>query len=146
MGNKLFVGNLSFDVGEDELREVFAECGDVRSVAVPLDRYTNNPRGFAFVEMGSESDCASAISTLNGRDLRGRSLRVSEARERGAGGGGGGGGGRGPRGGGGGGGDRGGGGGDRGGGGGGGGRGGGGAGGGDRDYRGGGGGGGGGRW
>lgn len=141
MGNKLFVGNLSFDVGEDELREVFAECGDVRSVAVPLDRYTNNPRGFAFVEMGSESDCASAISTLNGRDLRGRSLRVSEALERGAGGGGGGGGGRGPRGGGGGGGDRGGGGGggDRGG------RGGGGGGGGDRDYRGGGGGGGG-RW
>lgn len=95
MGNKLFVGNLSFDVGEDELREVFAECGDVRSVAVPLDRYTNNPRGFAFVEMGSEGDCANAIQNLNGRDLRGRTLRVSEALERGAGGGGGGGGGRG---------------------------------------------------
>jgi len=147
MGNKLFVGNLSFDVGEDELREVFAECGDVRSVAVPLDRYTNNPRGFAFVEMGSDSDCASAISTLNGRDLRGRSLRVSEALERGAGGGGGGGGRPRGGGGGGGGGDRGGGGGGAYGGGGGGGdrggRGGGDRGGGDRGGRGGGGGG---RW
>ncbi|MCG5053211.1 MAG: RNA-binding protein [Myxococcales bacterium] len=96
MGNKLFVGNLSFEVGEDELRNVFAECGDVRSVSVPLDRYTNNPRGFAFVEMGSEGESASAIQNLNGRDLRGRTLRVSEALDRGGGGarGGGGGGGR----------------------------------------------------
>jgi len=112
MSNKLFVGNLSFDAVEDDLREAFAECGDVLSVKMPLDRETNRPRGFAFVEMADGEAAQTAMDSLNGRELLGRPLRISEAREqRGGGGGGGGrggfgGGGRGGRGGGGGGGYR----------------------------------------
>jgi RNA recognition motif-containing protein len=78
----------------------FAAAGEVREVALPTDRETGRPRGFAFVTMGSDAEAAKAISAVNGQTLDGRSLRVNEAEERGSRGGGGGGGGGGRRGGG----------------------------------------------
>ncbi|MBL8858253.1 MAG: RNA-binding protein [Planctomycetes bacterium] len=143
MGTKLYVGNLSYSTTEAALRSAFEADGrEVREVAMISDRETGRPKGFAFVQMGSEEDAKQAIAALDGRELDGRPLRVNEAQER-QGGGGGGGGGRGGYGGGGGGGGRGGyggGGGGRGGGGGGYGGGGGGRGGGGGGYGGGGGG------
>ncbi len=92
MGTRLFVGNLSFGVTEDQLRTLFEEGGrQVASVSIVVDRDTGRPRGFGFVEMGSDSDAEGAIRALNGRDLGGRALTVNEARERSSGGGGGGG-------------------------------------------------------
>src|SRR5215472_406971 len=102
MGNKLYVGNLSYSTTEDTLRNAFAADGrKVDEVAIISDRATGQPRGFAFVTMGSSEDAQAAISTLDGKELDGRTLRVSEARERtdrggGGGFGGGGGGGGGP--------------------------------------------------
>ena len=91
MGNRLYVGNLSYNVTEAELKEVFAEGGkNVTEVKIVLDRDTGRPRGFAFVEMGSDGEATQAITTLTGREIQGRPINVSEARERGAGGGGGG--------------------------------------------------------
>jgi len=98
MGNRLYVGNLSFNTTELELREVFSQCGTVAETKMVMDRETGRPRGFAFVEMGSEQDAKQAIDQLNGRELGGRTLTVNEAQERSGGGGsrgGGGGGGRG---------------------------------------------------
>ncbi len=134
MGKRLFVGNLSFDVNESELRELFAQSGTVSDCKLVTDRETGRPRGFGFVEMSTDAEAAEAITNLNGRDYQGRTLNVNEAQERSGGGGGGGrgGGGGGSRGGGGGGGYGGGGGGGRSGGGGGRGGGGGGGGGGGR--------------
>ncbi len=114
MGNRLYVGNLSFDATEDDLIESFEQDGrKVVSARIMTDRDTGRSRGFAFVEMGSEADAQSAIQAMDGVELQGRALRVNEAQERqprgggGAGGGsGGGGGGRGGYGGGGGGGGR----------------------------------------
>jgi RNA recognition motif-containing protein len=105
MGTKLFVGNLSFDVIENELQDLFAQAGTVNSVDIMQDRATGRSRGFGFVEMASEADSAKAISMFNGKEFKGRALTVNEARpreERGGGGGGyrGGGGGGGYRGGG----------------------------------------------
>jgi RNA recognition motif-containing protein len=139
MGTKLYVGNLSYSTTEQALRAAFEADGrEVREVAMISDRETGRPKGFAFVQMGSEEDAKSAIAALDGRELDGRPLRVNEAQERQGGGsrGGGGGGGYGGGGGGGGGsrGGYGGGGGSRGGGGGGYGGGGGGGGGRDRRY------------
>ena len=95
MGKRLYVGNLSYSVTEADLREVFAEGGNVEEVRVVLDRDTGRPRGFAFVEMASDAEATAAMQALNGRDVQGRAISVSEARERTGGGGGGGGGGRG---------------------------------------------------
>jgi len=141
MGTRLYVGNLSYNVTEPELREAFGEGGrNVVEVKIVMDRESGRPRGFAFVEMGSSEDASAVIETLNGRTIQGRPINVSEARERtprsGGGGGGYGGGGGGGYGGGGGGGGYGGGGGGRGGYGGGGGRDGGGGSGGGRGGRG----------
>jgi len=86
---KMYVGNLPFDVTEDQLRQVFAQHGTVQSVSVITDRTTGQPRGFGFVEM-SESDADKAMRALDGQDLGGRSLKVNEARPREGGGGGGG--------------------------------------------------------
>jgi cold-inducible RNA-binding protein len=129
MGNRLYVGNLSFNTSSDTLRAAFAECGEVTDVHIVTDRETGQPRGFGFVTMGTSQDAEKAMQKMNGATLDGRQLRVNEAEERprSGGGGGGGGGGRGGGGGG-----RGGGGGGRGGGGGGGGGRGGGGGGGNR--------------
>src|SRR3954465_12924134 len=123
MGNRLYVGNLSFGTTQQLIEQPFAAVGEVREVAMPTDRETGQPRGFAFVTMGSAQAASAAIAQLNGMMLDGRSIKVNEAQERPPRGGGGGG-----VGGGGGGGGRGGGGGGYGGGGGGGGRGGGGGG------------------
>ncbi|MEA2700241.1 MAG: hypothetical protein QOI66_4512 [Myxococcales bacterium] len=92
MGKRLYVGNLSYSVTEADLREVFAEGGNVEEVRVVLDRDTGRPRGFAFVEMASDAEATAAMTALNGRDVQGRAISVSEARERSGGGGGGGGG------------------------------------------------------
>lgn len=101
MGTKLYVGNLSFELSEDELKDAFAGDGrEVREVAIIMDRATGRSRGFGFVTMGSDRDAQSAITALDGQELGGRRLRVSEAQERSDRGGGGGGGGRGPGGGG----------------------------------------------
>ncbi len=113
MGRRLYVGNLSYSTTEADLRDAFVATGhDVAEVKLVLDRDTGRPRGFAFVEMATDAGAQNAIENLNGKDLQGRSIAVSEARERTGGGGGrggfggGGGGGRGGFGGGGGGGDR----------------------------------------
>ena len=99
MGKKIFVGNLSFDTTSADLESLFAQMGTCTSATVVTDRDTGRSRGFGFVEMSSPAEAQQAINTLNGRELQGRTLNVSEARERSGGGGGGGGGDR-PRGGG----------------------------------------------
>jgi RNA recognition motif-containing protein len=97
MGSKLFVGNLSYNTTEADLRAAFSADGrQVKEVAIITDRMTGQPRGFAFVQMGSNEDAAAAIQALDGTQLDGRALRVNEAQERQGGartGGGGGGGG-----------------------------------------------------
>jgi RNA recognition motif-containing protein len=92
MGTRLYVGNLSYNVTEPELRDAFAEGGrNVVEVKVVMDRDTGRPRGFAFVEMGSADEASAAITSLTGREIQGRPINVSEARERAPRGGGGGG-------------------------------------------------------
>ena len=78
----IYVGNLSYEMTEDELREAFAEYGDVSEVKVLSDRETGRSRGFGFVEMPNQSEGEAAIAQLNGKDLGGRALRVNEARPR----------------------------------------------------------------
>lgn len=83
MGTRLYVGNLSYNVTEPELRDVFGEGGkNVVEVKVVMDRETGRPRGFAFVEMGSDDEASYAIQNLSGREIQGRAISVSEARER----------------------------------------------------------------
>jgi cold-inducible RNA-binding protein len=94
MGTRLYVGNLPFEVDEAQLRTLFQEGGrQVSEVKIVTDRDTGRPRGFAFVEMGSQADAETAITALNGTQFGGRTLTVNEAREstprRGGGGGGG---------------------------------------------------------
>jgi cold-inducible RNA-binding protein len=92
MGKRLYVGNLSYSTTEADLRDAFAATGhDVAEVKVVMDRDTGRPRGFAFVEMATDEGAQKAIGDLNGTDLQGRAIAVSEAREKGAAGGGGGG-------------------------------------------------------
>ncbi len=91
---KIYVGNLSFDTDEASLRTAFAEHGSVDEVAVITDRDTERPRGFAFVTMTSDSEAQTAITALDGKELDGRTLKVSESRPKPAGDRGGGGGGR----------------------------------------------------
>jgi RNA recognition motif-containing protein len=78
----IYVGNLSYGMSEDELREAFAAYGDVASVKILTDRETGRSRGFGFVEMPNQTEGEAAISQLNGKDLGGRALRVNEARPR----------------------------------------------------------------
>lgn len=78
---RIYVGNLSFETSEDEIRELFAQHGTVHSVELITDRVTGKPRGFGFVEMDSDGAAAS-IGALDGTELHGRTLRVSQARER----------------------------------------------------------------
>ena len=79
---KIYVGNLSFDVTEEELRGEFASFGKVESVDIITDRYSGRPKGFAFVEMPSVSEGQAAIAGLNGKTLKDRTLTVSAARPR----------------------------------------------------------------
>lgn len=96
---KMYVGNLSFDTSEDQLRQLFEAHGAVRSASIVMDRFTGRSRGFAFVEMDDATQANAAIAALNGANVDGRPLTVNEARPReersGGGGYGGGGGGRG---------------------------------------------------
>ncbi len=99
--NKIYVGNLSYDITEKELQDLFSQQGPVTEVKVIMDRDTGKARGFAFVTMATAEDTAKAIQALNGYEMGGRALTVNEARPReessGHRGGGGGGYGRGPR-------------------------------------------------
>jgi RNA recognition motif-containing protein len=98
VGNRLYVGNLSYDTNEQELQDLFGQAGKVASVTLPTDRDTGRMRGFAFVEMSTDAEAQEAIRKFNGTTLRDRQINVNEARpreERGGGGGGYGGGSRG---------------------------------------------------
>ena len=89
MPAKLFVGNLSFQATEEDLRELFAQAGTVESVRIVTDQFTGRPRGFGFVEMSTKEEAAKAVEMLNGRLFRDRNLVVDEARpqaQRGSGG------------------------------------------------------------
>ena len=89
MPAKLFVGNLSFQAMEEDLRELFAQAGTVESVRIVTDQFTGRPRGFGFVEMSTKEEAAKAVEMLNGRLFRDRNLVVDEARpqpQRGSGG------------------------------------------------------------
>ncbi len=77
----IYVGNLPFQVGDDELRNAFAQYGEVSSARVVMDRETGRSRGFGFVEMNDE-DGRNAVSSLDGSELAGRTIRVNEARPR----------------------------------------------------------------
>lgn len=91
MSTKLYVGNLSFNTTEEALRSAFeAEGRRVDEVSIIMDRDTGRPRGFAFVQMATPADAEAAVQALNGRELDGRTLTVSEARAKTGGGGGGG--------------------------------------------------------
>ena len=82
MSNKLFVGNLSFDITENDLQDAFAAHGTVTETNIMMDRTTNRPRGFAFVTMSSPEEAQKAIAALNGAQLGGRALTVNVARPR----------------------------------------------------------------
>ena len=82
MGKKLYVGNLAFGVNDKDLQELFAQAGVCESTAVITDRETGQSRGFGFVEMGSNDEAQKAIAQFNGQDLKGRALKVNEAKER----------------------------------------------------------------
>jgi len=88
---KVYIGNLSFDTTEEQLRQAFEDYGEVKSVNIITDRDSGRPRGFAFVEMSSQEEAQAAINGLNGQELLGRTLNVNEARQREQRGGGGGG-------------------------------------------------------
>ena len=78
----IYVGNLSYDVTQEDLNDVFAEYGTVSRVQVPMDRETGRMRGFAFVEMSSEAEEAAAIAALDGAEWMGRDLKVNKAKPR----------------------------------------------------------------
>ncbi|MCX5921824.1 MAG: RNA-binding protein [Candidatus Dependentiae bacterium] len=78
----IYVGNLSRLVTEEKLRSLFAQFGTVTSVKLIKDKFTGQPKGFAFVEMGSANEAQTAITELNGQELEGQRLRVNEARPR----------------------------------------------------------------
>jgi cold-inducible RNA-binding protein len=79
---RLYVGNLSYSVGDSELEQLFAPFGQVASARVITDRDSGQSKGFGFVEMASDEQCQAAITGLNGKDIGGRTITVSEARPR----------------------------------------------------------------
>jgi RNA recognition motif-containing protein len=87
---KLYVGNLPYSTTEEDLRNLFAQYGNVESVAVITDRDTGRSKGFGFVEYGDDNEARNAISALSGQEYGGRALTVNEARPKTGGGGGGG--------------------------------------------------------
>jgi RNA recognition motif-containing protein len=102
MGRRLYVGNLAFQVTDADLQELFSQAGGCDSATVITDKFSGQSRGFGFVEMNSEADAQRAVQQFDGHELKGRAIKVNEARERedrgggfGGGGRGGGGGGRG---------------------------------------------------
>ena len=82
MGNKLYVGNLSYNIRDDELLQAFSQYGNVSSAKVMMDRETGRSKGFGFVEMSSEAEAQAAINGMNGQPIDGRAVVVNEARPR----------------------------------------------------------------
>ena len=80
MSTKLFVGSLSYSVNDDQLKDAFAAAGTVVSAKVIIDRETGRSKGFGFVEMSSDDEAKAAIDMLNGNEIEGRAVAVSEAR------------------------------------------------------------------
>lgn len=78
----IYVGNLSYDTNDENLREAFEQYGKVDAARVIVDRYTDQSRGFGFVEMANDEEAKAAIAGMDGQDLQGRKLRVNEARPR----------------------------------------------------------------
>ena len=79
---KIYVGNMSYDTTEENLRQTFGEFGEVVSVNIITDRDSGRPKGFGFVEMGSKEEATAAIEALNGQDMNGRQVNVNEAKPR----------------------------------------------------------------
>ncbi len=82
MKSKLYIGNLSFEVKDNELETLFANCGAVRSVNIVKDQYTGKARGFGFVEMSTSQEANKAIETINSTEFLGRTIKVSLANDR----------------------------------------------------------------
>ena len=82
MSKKIYVGNMSYSTTEDQLREAFAEYGEVVSVNIVMDRMTNRSKGFGFIEMEDADNAKDAISSLNNTELNGREIKVNEAKDR----------------------------------------------------------------
>lgn len=80
MSKKLYVGNLSYNVTDQTLVDTFSKCGSVETAKVIMDRDSGRSKGFAFVEMSSSAEAAASINSLNGADLEGRAMNVSEAK------------------------------------------------------------------
>ncbi|MFC2158287.1 RNA recognition motif domain-containing protein [Acidobacteriota bacterium] len=78
----IYVGNLAWEVKEDDLREAFAAFGDVESTKVIADKFSGRSRGFGFVEMPNQGEGEAAIAGMNGKDIKGREIKVNEARPR----------------------------------------------------------------
>ena len=79
----MYIGNLAYDVTEDDLRNAFSEFGEVSSVKIITDKFSGRPKGFGFVEMPDNSEADQAIKALNGKVLNGRSIKVNQARPQG---------------------------------------------------------------
>jgi RNA recognition motif-containing protein len=77
---KMYVGNIPYNASEEELRELFSEYGEIESLKIMKDQFTDRSKGFGFIEMASEEDAKKAIAALNGKDFKGKSLTVAEAR------------------------------------------------------------------
>ena len=82
MGNKLYVGNLSFNTTEIAIQDLFSQCGSVSEVMLMQDKFTGRSRGFAFVTMSSDEEAQAAVNQMHGKELDGRALTVNEARPR----------------------------------------------------------------
>lgn len=82
MSKKIYVGNMSYNIDENQLADIFADFGDVVSAKVIIDQMTGRSKGFAFVEMANEEDAAAAIEEMNGKEVMGRELRVNEAHDK----------------------------------------------------------------
>lgn len=82
MGKTVYVGNMSHDITEEQVRELFADHGSVQDIRIITDPYTGRPRGFAFVDMATEDGAAKAISEVDGQTVDGRELKVAEAKPR----------------------------------------------------------------
>jgi RNA recognition motif-containing protein len=77
---KMYVGNIPYNVSEEDLRELFSEYGEIESLKIMQDHFTNRSKGFGFIEMVNEEDAKRAIASLNGKDFKGKSLTVAEAK------------------------------------------------------------------
>ena len=79
----IYIGNLHYNVNEEELKEIFKEYGEVMSVVIITDKYTGRSKGFGFIEMLNDEEANKAIDNLNGHEIHGRKIKVNQTRERG---------------------------------------------------------------